>query len=86
MLSRDRDPGSSQLYTPVTQRRVVRRATPATLTGVRGRPTLASTVGTSFVAPGIESLSPIAGPKIIAIPVINRIPNILNRLILPLLF
>src|SRR4030095_5755988 len=30
-----------QLYTPAAQRRVVRRATPATLTGVKGRPTLA---------------------------------------------
>ena len=31
-----------QLYTPAAHRRVVRRATPATLTGVKGRPTLAS--------------------------------------------
>src|SRR5438552_1833098 len=30
-----------QLYTPAAQRRVVRRATPATLTGVSGRPTTA---------------------------------------------
>jgi hypothetical protein len=34
--------GCQQLYTPAAQRRVVRRATPATLTGVNGRPTLAS--------------------------------------------
>ena len=33
---------SQQLYTPAAQRLVVRRATPATLTGVNGRPTLAS--------------------------------------------
>jgi len=35
-----------QLYTPVAQRRVVLRATPATLTGVNGRPTRASAVAT----------------------------------------
>jgi len=37
---------TQQLYTPVAQRRVVLRATPATLTGVSGRPTRASAVAT----------------------------------------
>jgi hypothetical protein len=53
---------SQQLYTPAAQRRVVRRATPATLTGVSGRPTTAWAVETKLWTPGIASRPPNSNP------------------------
>ncbi len=67
-------------------RRDVRRATPATLTGVRGRPTLASAVETKEGTPGIESRSPRWSPPSPTIPVKITIPNIFDMLIRLLLF
>ena len=55
----------------------VRRATPATLTGVTGRPTTASAVGMRLCTPGIESRSPISNPPMIMMAVIS---NTLDRL------
>src|SRR4051794_24204501 len=47
---------------PTTARRVVRRATPATLTGVAGRPTLACALSTDSVRPPSRDRS--AEPKV----------------------
>jgi hypothetical protein len=55
-------------------RRDVRRATPATLTGVNGRPTTASAVEMKLCTPGIESRSPSPSPKSPTIPVKITIP------------
>ena len=42
---------------PTTARRVVRRATPATLAGVAGRPTLASALWTASAGPSLDEKS-----------------------------
>jgi len=67
---------------PLAQRRAVRRATPATLTGVTGRPTLASADEIKLGAPEeIESLSPRWSTPNPTIPVTITIPAFFNTLI-----
>jgi hypothetical protein len=76
------DRESSQSYTPAEQRRAVRRATPATLTGVSGRPTTASAGETKLYESGIIRHSGSTSPKNPTIPVSSTILNILHRDIL----
>jgi hypothetical protein len=64
---------------PTTARRVVRRATPATLTGVNGRPTLACALSTA-----IEGLSP--GDQLIDARVPKAIVAVANSACLTLIF
>jgi hypothetical protein len=59
----------------------VRRATPATLTGVIGRPTIASAVETMLKEPGLESLSAAPIPAKETTPVSSMILNVLSMVI-----
>ena len=84
---RSRVLGSVTLYVPFTQRLDVRRATPATLTGVSGRPTLASAVETKLgTKEETENRSARCSPPSPTIPVTTTIPIFLDTLIEPLLF
>jgi hypothetical protein len=67
------------------KRLAVRRATPATLTGVSGRPTMASADEMRPCTPGIESRSPSSSAQKPMIPAINKIPNRLDKVIFYLL-
>ena len=64
---------------PTTARRVVRRATPATLTGVNGRPTLAS-------AFSIDSEGPLLGDQVTDPRVPNAKTAVANNARLMLIF
>jgi hypothetical protein len=66
-------------------RLVVRRATPATLTGVRGRPTTAPADEMRPCTPGIERRSPSSSAKAPMIPAIKKISNRLDKVIFYLL-
>jgi hypothetical protein len=59
----------------------VRRATPATLTGVSGRPTTASAGETKLYELGIERHSDSTSPKHPTIPVSSTILTILDTVI-----
>jgi hypothetical protein len=73
--------------TPYAQRRTERRATPATLTGVRGRPTLASAVETKLgTKEEIESRSARWSPPSPTIPATMTIPIFFDTFIEQLLF
>jgi hypothetical protein len=66
----------------LAQRRPVRRATPATLTGDSGRPTLASADETKLDTPEeIESRSASSSPERPIMPVTITIPAFFNMLI-----
>src|SRR5882672_8634808 len=64
---------------PTTARRVVRRATPATLTGVPGRPTLASALS-------IDSERPLLGDQVTDPRVPNAKTAVANNAVLMLIF
>ena len=75
----------SKLDAPIAQYRLAeRRATPATLTGDTGRPTLASAVETKLSTPGIESCSPTSNPTRQVIPASTKKANLFNALIVHL--
>jgi len=65
--------------------RTVRRATPATLTGVSGRPTMASAVETKLCIPGIESCSPSSSAKSDKVAATKKMPICFDKVIWNLL-
>jgi hypothetical protein len=70
---------------PAAQRLADRRATPATLTGVSGRPTTASALETKLKEPEVTSLSGASNPTKAAIPASSTIVSFLDIIIVRLL-
>jgi hypothetical protein len=62
-------------------RRAVRLATPATLTGVRGRPTTASAGAITLCTPGIDKVSPNSSAHIRTNPPSSRPADFIKRFI-----
>ena len=78
-------PAPDRLRQPLSYHRLaVRRATPPTLTGVKGRPTLASAVETKLCTPGVESRSPSSIPPSQMITASSMKPTLFNTVILHL--
>jgi len=76
---------NQQLYTPAAHRRTVRRVTPATLTGVSGRPTLACADEIRPRAPGTDRRSLNPAPAIPNSAANSTRPIFLNEVMIILL-